>query len=189
MNSTIISQINQSIDCIDDFPSKDIPSLIQQLSNPDSLIRMQAREILSCIGKPAVTELVKTLPTADLELRWQIIKVLENIQDPTSVSILVEQLKNHNAGVRWAASTALIGLKRAALPALFEALMRDYDSIWLRQSAHHILHVFKDDGRLTDVEERVYTALEEIEPTASVPWAASKALEALKNKKNNLLQY
>ena len=189
MNSKVISQINQLTDCIDDFPFSDIPSLIQQLSNPDGLIRMQAREILSCIGKPAVTELIKSLSTADPEQRWQIIKVLENIQDPTAVSILVDQLRNDNAGVRWAASTALIGLKRAALPALLEALMHNFDSLSLRQSAHHILHVFKDDGRLTDDEEKVYEALDGIEPTSSVPWAASKALEALRNNKNNLLQY
>ena len=181
MDSRVISQINQIVDCTGDLPFKDVPSLIKELSNPNRLISMGAREALSCIGKSAVPELVKTLSTADIELRLQIIKVLENIQDANSIPILVEQLKNDHAGVRWAASTALIGLKRDAIPALLSALTHDFDSLWLRQSSHHILHVFKDDGRLTEAEEKVYDALEEVEPTSSVPWAASKALIALRH--------
>ncbi len=144
---------------------------------------MHAREVLICLGAPALPDLINTLSDANPQLRWQIVKVLEGIQDPTTIPVLVDQLKNDNAGVRWAASNALIGLERRALPALFEALMRNIDSIWLRQSAHHILHVWKDTGLLNVAEEKVFQALEDVEPTAVVPWAAQKALESLRNKK------
>jgi HEAT repeat protein len=187
MDNTIISQINQIKDCTDDLPYEDVQSWIKQLSNPNGFTRMQAREVLSCIGIPAIPELVDALDKADVQLRWEIIKVLETIQDPSTIPVLVTQLKENNAGVRWAASNALVSLRRGALPALFQALTRDSDSSWLRQSAHHILHVLMDDGRLTATEIKVFKALEDIEPTASVPWAAAKALEALRRNKKSLL--
>ncbi len=183
MNNSVISQINKITDCTEDLPYNDIPSFIRQLSDKDGFVRMQAREVLICLGRPAVADLINALSSADTQLRWQIIKILENIQNPSSIPALVSQLKNDNAGVRWAASNALIGQGRDAMPALLEALIRDFDSLWLRQSAHHILHVFKDDGILTEGEEKVFKALEDIEPTAAVPWAAQKALESLRYKK------
>jgi hypothetical protein len=185
MTSTVISQINRTIDCMDDLPFKDTQSLINQLGSVDGFSRLQAREALTCIGKPAILDLLKALSSANTQLRWEIIKVLEGISDPTTIPILVEQLKNEHAGVRWAAANALIGMGRATIPALLEALMRDFDSLWLRQSAHHILHVFKDDGRLYDAEEKVFEALESVEPSIAVPWAAERALEALRHKKDS----
>ncbi len=183
MNNTVISQINKITDCTDELPYKDIPSLIKQLSDSDGFVRMQAREVLTCIGAPAVTELIHTLSNANSQLRWQVIKVLDSIQDPAAVHVLVEQLKDENAGIRWVASDALIALRRDAIPPLLEALMRDFDSLWLRQSAHHILHVTRDAGKLNEAEEKVFEALEDVEPAVAVPWAAEKALESLRNKK------
>jgi HEAT repeat protein len=185
MNTSVISQINRTKDCMDDLPFKDTQSLINQLSSTNGINRMQAREALTCIGNPALLELLKTLSTADLQLRWEIIKVLEGISDPTTIPILVEQLKYEHAGVRWAAANALIGMGRDSIPSLLEALIHDFDSIWLRQSAHHILHVLKDDGKLYDAEEKVFDALEGVEPSASVPWAAQRALESLRHKKDS----
>jgi HEAT repeat protein len=187
MNNPVISEIYKTTDCTEDLPYTDIPSLIKQLSDPDGFIRMQAREVLICIGGPAIPELLRTLSDAKLELRWQIIKILEGISAPSTIPVLVEQLKNENAGVRWAASNALIGLQRESIPTLLEALVQDFDCIWLRQSAHHIFHVFKDFYILSDAEEKVFEALEGIEPTAAVPWAAEKALESLRHKKDSPL--
>jgi HEAT repeat protein len=185
MNNPMISQINRATNCLEDIPDSDTQSLINQLRNPDGFTRMEAREALACIGKPALIELIKTLSEAPKQLRWEIIKVLEAINDPTTIPILVGQLKDDHAGVRWAASNALIGMGRASIPALLEALRHDYDSIWFRQSAHHILHVMKDDGRLYAAEEKVFEALEGVEPSSAVPWAAERALEALRHKKDN----
>jgi HEAT repeat protein len=185
MDNTIISQINQMTDCIDDLPYQDVNSWIKQLSNPNGFRRTQARDVLSCIGSSAIPELEQALEKADTQLRWEIIKVLENIHDPSTVPVLVAQLIDDNAGVRWAASNALVGLRRGALPALFEALTRNAESSRLRQSAHHILHVLKDDGRLTEQEIKLYNALEDIEPTVSVPWAASRAIQSILKRSKN----
>jgi HEAT repeat protein len=187
MNNPIISQINKTANCTDDLPFTDIPSLIRQLGDVDGFIRMHAREVLICIGKPAVPELINTLSIDNSQLRLQAIKVLESIQDVSAAPALIERIKDENAGVRWAASDALIALRHATIHPLLEALICDFDSLWLRQGAHHILHVLKDAGKLNQAEEKVFEALEGMEPTVAVPWAAEKALEALRQKKDDPL--
>lgn len=184
MSNQVISQINRVKNCSDDYPITDIPTLIRQLDSTDSYACMQAREVLACLGKSALPELISAIDNAGTQLRWQIIKVLEGINDPSIVPILVDQLKNEHAGVRWAASNALISYKRLAIPALLQGLMRNFDSLWFRQSAHHILHVMHDDGLLYEAEEKVFQSLEDIEPSITVPWAAEKALESLRMKKS-----
>jgi HEAT repeat protein len=185
VNYSIVSDIHNITDCADDFAYTDIPSLIKFLGDIDGFIRMHARKALICIGKPAVPELIKTLADDDPQIRWQVIKVLEGIGDPSAASALVERLMDENPGVRWAASEALIALQKAAVSPLLEALLRDFDSLWLRQGAHHILHVLKARGELNEAEIKVFEALEDVEPTAAVPWAAERALETLKQIKNS----
>ncbi len=177
VNQTTFENIKHATPCPPELPPIDTTSLIEQLGDVDGFIRMHAREILICTGKPAIPQLLYALTSSQSQLRWQIIKVLEGIQDPASAAALVSCLKDDNAGVRWAASDALIHLRRGALVPLFRALVLDYDSLWLRQGAHHILHIFRDAGALNPDELAVFDALEGIEPTASVPWAAEKALE------------
>ena len=92
MDNSIISQINQLTDCIDDLPYQDVQSWIKQLSNPNGFNRTQARDVLSCIGTLAIPELVLAIEKADNNLRWEIIKVLEIIQDPSTIPVLVDQL-------------------------------------------------------------------------------------------------
>src|SRR5512143_161146 len=133
VNNPVISHINKTKDCTDDLSYIDIPSLIRQLGDVDGFIRMHAREILICIGSPAIPELINTLSSDNSQIRWQVIKVLESIQDPAAAPALVRLLKDENAGVRWAASDALIGLRRAVIVPLMEALMHNIDSLWLRQ--------------------------------------------------------
>jgi HEAT repeat protein len=183
VNNTIVSGILNVTDCADDFSYSDIPSLIKFLGDTDGFIRMHARKSLICIGKLAVPDLINTLAEADPQMRWQVIKVLEGIGDPTAAPALVTYLVDENAGVRWAASEAMITLQKAAIPPLLEALLHDYDSLWLRQGAHHILHKLKDNGKLNETEVKVFEALEDVEPTASVPWAAERALEAMRHNK------
>jgi HEAT repeat protein len=180
MKNQVKSEIYKTTESLEDLPQNDIPSLIKQLSDPKGSNRRKARDTLICIGKPAVDALIDALSNASSQLRWQIIKALEGIQDPTTAPILVQQLKDDNPGVRWATANALIALRHDAIPPLLEALMHEYDSSWLRRGAHHILHVMKDAGILNEAEVKVFEALRGPEPTASVPWAAEKALESLR---------
>jgi hypothetical protein len=70
MNTPVITQINKTTDCTGNLPYTDIHSLIKQLSDPDGFAHQQAREVLSCLGKPVVPELINTLSNANSKLRW-----------------------------------------------------------------------------------------------------------------------
>jgi len=188
VEGTEIPQTNMNANCSDDLTEKDVPSLVNKLSNPDAFIRTDARDALSCIGPPALPELLNAMANANTQLRWQIIKIFDCIQDPSTIPILMNHLKNESAEIRWAASNALINFRREVIPPLLDGLTHDFGSLWFRQSAHHILRVLSNNGLLTPAERQVYQALDDIEPSVSVPWAAVKALQALHNNKNNLLQ-
>jgi HEAT repeat protein len=179
MNNNTISHSSKSSKIADDISESTITSPINKLVDSDDSIHVYAREKLISIGKPAVQPLMKNLTSSNPQIRWQIIKALEEIRDPEAASALVIYMEDENAGVRWAASDALISLGHAALPPILEALKDESDSVWLYRLAHHVLHVLKDRGFLTPSTEQVYRALEGVEPSVEVPWAAEKAVEEL----------
>jgi hypothetical protein len=80
--------------------------------------------------------------------------------------------------VRWLAAEGLIRMRRACLQPLLHALTERADSVWLREGAHHVLHDLAKMG-LAEGTASVLTALEGIEPTATVPGEARRALDTL----------
>ena len=158
---------------------KQIDTLISELSDKDGLKRQKARLDLIHIGYDAAPALVEVAANGKGHARWEAIEALGRIGNPDAADVLVGALRDEDTGVRWAASNALIGLDRAAVKPLLISLTKDFDSVWLREGAHHVLHVLKDRGRLLPKEVKVFEALEGIEPFVEVPWAAEAALEDL----------
>lgn len=158
-----------------------ISALVAELHNTDGLQRQQARHALIAIGQEAAPALIDLVANEKGHARWEAIEALGEIGDPYAANVLVDALLDDDTGIRWAASNALIGLDRAALEPLLVSLTKDFDSVWLRHGAHHILHVLKDRGRLYPKEIKVYEATQGVEPMVQVPWAAAAALEDLKN--------
>jgi HEAT repeat protein len=154
-----------------------ITSLIADLHDSDGLKRQKARRMLIAIGWEAVPALVEVVSNETGRTRWEAIEALGRIGDPVAAPALVEALRDNDMDIRWAASNALIELDRAAIKPLLEALTKELDSVWLREGAHHILHVLKDQGRLLSKESKVFEALEGVEPQVEVPWAAEAALQ------------
>jgi HEAT repeat protein len=156
-----------------------ISSLIDELHDPDGLKRQKARHMLIAIGWEAVPALMDVIKNEEGRARWEAIEAVGRIGDPAAAPALVEALHDDDMDIRWAASNALIEMDRAAIKPILEALTKELDSIWLREGAHHILHVFKDQGRLLPKEYKVFEALEGAEPEVEVPWAAEAALQDL----------
>jgi len=165
-------------DNYDDLQDR-ISSLIAELHDTDGLKRQKARHMLIAFGWEAVPALIDVVTNDEGRARWEAIEALGRIGDPVAASAIVDALRDDDMDVRWAASNALIELDRAALKPLLEALTKELDSVWLREGAHHILHVFKDQGRLLPKEYKVFEALEGAEPQVEVPWAAEAALQDL----------
>ena len=122
---------------------RDIAFLINELGDPNGSKRQHAREALIAIGTPAVHDLIVALSNPNDQVRWEAAKSLYDIRDIAAAPALVELLEDENIGVRWAASEALIDLGQAAVPPILEALWKRFDSVWLREGAHHVLHVLK----------------------------------------------
>lgn len=162
-----------------DTPHKaDIGSLVAALASPDRATRQTAREMLVGLGHPAVGPLIALLDDRHDHVRWEAAKSLSEIGDPASAQALVKALEDREASVRWLAAEGLIRVRRASLKPLFQALIERPDSPWLREGARHVLHALAKMG-LADGAMPVLVALEGIEPTATVPSAARRALDTL----------
>ncbi len=157
----------------------DVESLIASLRNDDGMVRRRARQALVEMGQAAVPALVDELDTYNDHARWESAKALCEIHAPQAAPALVERLEDDNFSVRWLAAEALIGLGRAALAPLFEALERRPASEWLRKGAHHVLSNLAKDSELCYQVQPVLDALNDVEPALCIPPAAEEARKQL----------
>jgi HEAT repeat protein len=155
--------------------------LVRDLACNDGIARVTARRSLVAIGKPAVSALVSALRSKNKSVRWEAAKALGQIGDAAATEALVKALEDKMFDVRWLAAEALIRIGHKAIVLLLRALVRRPDSYWLREGAHHVLHDI-EKGRLDQLLQPVLVALEDVEPSVEVPYAAEKALDALANK-------
>ncbi len=96
-----------------------IAELIEQLKSMDEMTRINATQELRKIGKPAVLALTEALNEGNIDA----IRALRDIGDASSLSALIEALKDEDSEVRWRAALALgkIGDK-SAVPVLIKSL-------------------------------------------------------------------
>ncbi len=120
--------------------STTVKNLIALLSSPDDLVRTGACKSLIAVGRPAVPFLVEGLKDPDYRVRWEAAKTLDAVGDPTSAPALVQALQDDAFEVRWRAAEALAKMEVNGLKPLLEALIRNGDSVSLREGAHHVLH-------------------------------------------------
>jgi HEAT repeat protein len=156
----------------------DIDSLVAALASPDRVTRQTARETLVGLGHPAVAPVIPLLNDRHDHVRWEAAKTLAEIGDPAAGEALVKTLEDRDSGIRWLAAEGLIKMRRACLKPLLHALTERPEAVWLREGAHHVLHSLGKMG-LADGMEPVLKALEDIEPAATVPAAARRALDTL----------
>jgi len=158
----------------------DVQKLITELNNPDGLLRQRARLALVAIGDTAVPALIEALSAPQDNLRWEAAEAFCTIHAPEAAPALVKALEDLSIDVRWAAARALIGLGRAGMPSLLQALVFHFDSPWLREGAYHILHSLDAQGQLYPSEKEVFKHLGGFMPAIErIPWAAEAALMAL----------
>ncbi len=162
--------------------SDQIKKLINQLQSEDGAQRQQARDALVKIGKPAVPQIVALLLHPNERLRWDACKALGNIRDPATAGPLVETLRDTSMEVRWLAGEALIALGKSALTELLKALEIHFNSVFLREGAHHVLHALERKKELNKKTLVVLDTLRYPQPVISAALAAKEALESLKRR-------
>lgn len=160
-----------------------IEPLIKQLGARDGLVRQQARINLVRIGEPAVGPLIEALEKRTDYTHWEAAKALSQIGSPQAAEALVEALEDDEFSVRWLAAEGLIAIGQDSLKPLLTALVNKPGATLLREGAHHVLHDLVHRLRLKPPlrkqVEPVLTALSDIEPAATVPTAAERALHRL----------
>jgi HEAT repeat protein len=156
-----------------------IGALIAALADDDGLVRQHARESLVNMREPSVAPLMEALTDPNDQVRWEAAKALSKIGSPAAAPALVNALEDKKGGIRWLAAEGLIVLERQGLPPLLQVLVERSGSQWLREGAHHVLHVLAGKKGLGDLVSPVLAALESIEPVLEVPLAARAALGKL----------
>jgi HEAT repeat protein len=159
-------------------PQQAITDLLAQIASHSGAERKRARERLVALGKPAVAPLIEALADDRDIVRWEAAKAFTELHDPRAASALVRGLEDSDGDVRWLAAEALVGLGRAGLRPLLNALIEHSGSVELRDGAHHVLHSLRR-GELADLAKPVLKSLEGSEPELAVPFSAETALRAL----------
>jgi len=163
-----------------------ILDLIAELGNNDFLKRQHARLLLVHREPESIPALLDALKSPDEQIRWEAVNALGKIRDPETAPALTNMLMDEDTGVRWAAMESLINIGRPALRPILEKFIKDFESLWLREGVHHILHVLKDRHELNEQEITLFEKLDqqcipgfESGWTSQQAWAAEKALEVL----------
>ena len=158
--------------------SQAVDQLIENLQSADAVTRVRAREHLAAAGWLATSKLIELLKDPRKHVRWEAAKTLVDIVDPKAVWALIEAMEDENEDVRWLAAEALIALRKAAVRPLLTALIRRSRSVWLYESAHHVIASWEDTESSAELRH-VRDALENMESSARVPVAANLALRHL----------
>jgi hypothetical protein len=161
------------------IPDKNIQQWITDLGSSSESERKKARSSLITEGANAVPDLIQALSNSNRQSRMEVVKIFSQMRDPSAAPALVRALEDEDHDIRWTAMKGLIAFERAGLEPLLEALIKDFDSVWLREGAHHILNVLKKKKYLRQPCLSVLQALEGVEPGVTVPWAAEAAWESL----------
>ncbi|MCK9358034.1 MAG: HEAT repeat domain-containing protein [Dehalococcoidia bacterium] len=119
-----------------------VEGLISQLNDGDGIVRERARRALVAMGPRAVEPLLEALRDKRSRVRYEAVMCLYSIADRRAIDGLVEALGDRKFEVRWVAAEGLIGIGRAVVPAVLEALMARADSAWLRDGCRHVLTHF-----------------------------------------------
>jgi hypothetical protein len=171
-----------------------IADLIARLADGNGLVRQRARFMLVNLGQESIPALLEALKSPSVNTRLEAVKALSELPDPQTLSALTDRLMDEDIGVRWTAAESLISQGRASLRPLLENFIHNFNSPWLREGFHHVLHVFKDRDLLKKEELTLYTILNkqdfsgfEMGWTGEAAWAAEEALEALNRKDESSL--
>jgi len=156
-----------------------IVSLIADLTNDDGVIRVKARSALVSSGDEAVEPLIEALAAPNQWVRWEAAKALGQIGNSAATNALVKALEDRMFDVRWLAAQALINIGPEAIMPVLKALIERADSTWMKEGAHHVLHDLAQ-GELKEVLVPVLAALEDVDSSVGVPFAAKTALKSYK---------
>jgi HEAT repeat protein len=160
--------------------SEEISALIRRLSDNDGLVRQAARLSLEDIGRPATPYLCKLLSDRREHVRWEAVKALVEIADPSSAKALVKLLEDKVFDIRWLAAEALIKVGKPALAPALKAILLTKEPDWLWEGVGHIVRDL-GQGELEPLLSSLVAAFDDIDYRMKVPIEAGKLLAKLRS--------
>jgi HEAT repeat protein len=156
-----------------------IEDLLRELRTENGAKRQHAREALVAMNKAAAPTLIALLTDENERVRWEACKALGAIKDPTAAGPFVEALRDPSIEIEWLAAEGLIALGECSLVPLLRALKIHFESLPLRQGAHHVLHALHMQKLLDTNTVALLDTLRSLGPEVAVAPAAQKALDSI----------
>jgi hypothetical protein len=117
-------------------------------------------------------------PTQSIHLREQALYALAKEPTPAHLERVVQALEDDYFGVRWEAAVVLAKLGDVALVPLLQVLVRQHDSVWLREGAHHVCY-YSSSAKVCEQTQSLQTALRGPAAEVATADAAAKLLQTL----------
>jgi HEAT repeat protein len=176
----------------EDIAKADVNQLVKNLASKDGMLRVKSRHALVSIGEQALQPLTDAMSSKDESVRWEATKALGQIAAKTisqestqkvyqtAVTKLVESLDDKNFDVRWLAAEGLVAVGERAVHPILEALIRNSDSLSLREGAHHVFHDLVHRAHLESQLMPIINALEDLNSPVEVPFVARSLMDSFK---------
>lgn len=99
---------------------------------------------------------------------------------PAHIERLLEALEDNQFGIRWSAAALLAEMGDKALVPLLQLLIRQHDSVWLREGAYHICY-YSSSATVTEQTRALRKALRGPAAEVATTDEAVKLLQILRN--------
>lgn len=133
------------------LPPPEVSGLIEALGSTDALHREAARRKLIDGGAQIVEHLAAYVNDHRPIVRWEVLKVLLEIESPAAVALLIRMLADDNSSIRWAAAEKLAAVPATALPLLIKILAEDDYSGHFRIAAARLLARWQSENGLEEL--------------------------------------
>ena len=119
---------------------QELKKLIKNLSSNSLVERKNARKKLASMGIVVIDILSELIMHPKYQIRWEAVKILEEIDDPVAIPLLIQAMEDEYRDIRWIAADGLIKLGRKSILPVLKAVIDSPGSIFILSGAHHVLH-------------------------------------------------
>lgn len=121
-----------------DTSRESLHEMLLDLAGKDVWDREKARHFFLRQGRAIVPYLLERLETENPILRWELVRLLRDLRDTSTIPGLIASLADPNANIRWLATEGLIHLGSPVVLPLLDALAASAGSTDFRESAYQV---------------------------------------------------
>jgi len=142
--------------------------MVLDLAGKDVWCREKARHFFFRQGTAVVQYLIERLETENPILRWEIVRILADLRETSTIPGLIASLEDTNDNIRWLATEGLIRLGPPVVLPLLETLAASPGSTELREGAYQVfLTLYKHQRASRNILTR--PALKSAPPSEQTP--------------------